>query len=82
MEFMIKEREDGKRLVVHDSYKYLNPTDFGSNVLFLIRKHKDYSFPNDLDFDFNEDIYEKYGEEYDIYPLNCYIHDNIHFYIK
>lgn len=82
MEYLIKERENGKRLVVHDSYKYLDLKNLGQDVLFLIREHKNYVFPNDLDFDFNEDIYEKYGEKYDIYPLNCYIHDNVHFYIK
>ena len=82
MQYDIYEREDGKRARVVDSYEYLNPTDFGYDVLFVIRKHRDYSFPNDLDFDFEEDIYEKYGEEYDIYPLNCYIHSDVKFYIK
>lgn len=82
MYYNLFEREDGKRARVTDSYEYLNPTNFGQDVLFLIREHKDYSFPNDLDFDFNEDVYQKYGDEYDIYPLNCYIHDNVHLYIK
>lgn len=82
MEYMIKEIKGGKRVVVHDSYEYLNRDDFEHDVLFLIKKSRKYQFPNDLNFDFNEDVYEKYGEEYDIYPLNCYIHGNVHFYIK
>ena len=83
MEYMIKEIKGGKRVVVHDSYEHLNRDDFEHDVLFLIKKSRKYQFPNDLDFDFtNEDVYEKYGEEYDIYPLNCYIHGNVHFYIQ
>ena len=82
MEYEVFERENGKRARVVNSWGPLSTDSYGDGILFLIKKHREYEFPNDLNFDFNEDVFEKYGEKHDIYSLNCYIHSDVHFYIK
>ena len=59
-----------------DYYEDLDPR-FNSNIWkFCVRKNRDYTFPNELDFDFDaydEDEIET-PENYYIFPLDCYIH--------
>lgn len=58
MEYEVFEREDGKRARVVNSRAPLSTDSYGDGILFSIKKHREYEFPNDLKFDFNEDVFD------------------------
>ena len=64
-----------------DYYEDFDPRFDGNIWKFCIRKHRDYIFPNELNFDF--DAYDEdeinTPENYYIFPLDCYIHSWVAF---
>lgn len=59
MEYEVFERGGGKRARVVNSRAPLSTDSYGDGILFLIKKHREYEFPNDLNFNFNEDVFDE-----------------------
>ena len=73
-----------KKIVLDDTH-YINiyydeyasdPTDWGSDVRFCIREHRRYTFPNQLEYDWDsaEEDAKKLYEDYWIFNLDFYEH--------
>lgn len=75
---------DGHRLVISYDMDAESPREWDNTWKLCIKKHRRHNFPNELDFDFDED-YEDYKdtdvleEEYHIFWLECYEHSWIVF---
>lgn len=71
---------DGKyKAVVRimDDFDYYEDFDprLDSNIWkFCIRKHRDYTFHNELNFDFDSEEEDSRINKYRTFPLDCYIH--------
>lgn len=63
---------------------FASPREYSEQGMLCIRKHRDYNFPNELDFDFDAfdewDIeLPKLEENQKLFWLDCYEHSSIHF---
>ena len=74
------------RLVISQDEYAESPRECEYTSKLVIQTHRQYSFPNELDFDFNNNSKEEFNEfiqsqekEYFIFSLDCYIHSGVSF---
>lgn len=71
---------NGKKLVVSYDEYCDSPREWEPIGKFCIRKHRNYTFPNELSRDFtSEEDPKEYLKNYYIFPLDCYEHSGIMF---
>lgn len=62
-----------------DYYEDFDPRLDGNIWKFCVRKHRDYTFPNELDYDFDGEEEDSRIDKYRTFPLDCYIHSWVAF---